>query len=203
MMKEKQLIEDNQNKNKTYNEIKEILIKGESYSKIKDYSKERHRVITYYEVGKILFDAGKHYGEDIIGNFSKKLIIDVDKKFNKKKLFRIRQFYIVFKDQNVAQVARLSWSHYQELLPVKDETERNYYLNRCIDNNLSRNDLRKIKKDKEYERLSKKTKEKLKNNKEVSLIETIKDPILIENKYVKEEIKEYELKWRRILLYSK
>ena len=194
MMKEKQLIEDNQNKNKTYNEIKEILIKGESYSKIKDYSKERHRVITYYEVGKILFDAGKHYGEDIIGNFSKKLIIDVDKKFNKKKLFRIRQFYIVFKDQNVAQVARLSWSHYQELLPVKDETERNYYLNRCIDNNLSRNDLRKIKKDKEYERLSKKTKEKLKNNKEVSLIETIKDPILIENKYVKEEIKEYELK---------
>ena len=47
----------------------------------------------------MLSEAGKHYGEDIIGNFSKKLIIDVDKKFNKRTLFRIRQFYEVFKEE--------------------------------------------------------------------------------------------------------
>ena len=184
-----------QEEKQTYNEIKEKLSKDESYSKIKDYSKEKHRVITYFEVGKILFDAGKHYGEDIIGNFSKKLIIDVDKKFNKRTLFRMRQFYETFSDEKVSTLStQLTWSHYTELLSIKDEVKRNYYLNKCINQPISIKQLRKIKKEKEYERLSEKTKEKLKNNKEVSLIETIKDPILIENKYVKEEIKEYELK---------
>ena len=178
-----------------YNQIKDKLLKDESYSKVKDYSKERHRVITYFEVGKMLSDAGKHYGEDIIGKYSKKLVIDVDKKFNPRTLRRIRQFYNEFKDEKWSQVAtKLSWSHYTELLSIKDESKRKYYLNRCIDNNISRNDLRRIKKEKEYERLPKETKEKLKNNEEISLIETIKDPILIENKYKKEDIKEYELK---------
>ena len=178
-----------------YIEIKDKLLKDESYSKIKDYSKERHRIMTYFEVGKMLSEAGKHYGEDIIGNFSKKLIIDVDKKFNPRTLRRMRQLYNFFKEQKWSPLAtKLTWSHYTELLSIKDIEERNYYLNRCINNNLSRNDLRKIKKEKEYERLPESTKEKLKNNEEVSLIETIKDPILIENKYEKEEIKEYELK---------
>lgn len=35
-----------------YNEIKNKLIDNEIYSKVKDYSKERHKVITYFEVGK-------------------------------------------------------------------------------------------------------------------------------------------------------
>ena len=112
-----------QEKTNYYNEIKEILLKDESYSKVKDYSKERHRVITYFQVGKMLSDAGKHYGEDIIGNFSKKLIIDVDKKYSTTLLKRMRQFYILF--QKSAPVAHLSWSHYQELLPIKNIKEIN------------------------------------------------------------------------------
>lgn len=31
-----------------YNEIKNKIIDNETYSKVKDYSKERHRVITYF-----------------------------------------------------------------------------------------------------------------------------------------------------------
>ena len=180
---------------KLYYSIKDKLLKDESYSKIKDYSKERHRVMTYYEVGKMLSDAGKHYGEDIIGNYSKKLMIDVDKKFNKRTLFRIRQFYEMFSNEKVSQVAtQLTWSHYTELLSIKDEVKRNYYINRCIDNNLSRNDLRRIKKEQEYERLPESTKEKLKHNKEITLIETIKNPILIKSNNKNNDIKEYELK---------
>ena len=175
-------------KENIYTLVKDKLLKDESYSKIKDYSKERHRVITYYEVGKILSYAGKHYGEDIIGKYSKKLMIDVDKKYSTTLLKRMRQFYTLF--QKSAPLAHLSWSHYQELLSIKDETERNYYIKRFINNNLSRNDLRIIKKEKEYERLPEPTKEKLKYNEEISLIETIKDPILIENKYKKDRIKE-------------
>lgn len=82
-----------------YNEIKNKLIDDEIYGKVKNYSKERHRVITYYEVGKLLNEAGKHYGEDIIGNYSKKLVIEVGKKYDKRTLFRMRQFYNLFKDE--------------------------------------------------------------------------------------------------------
>ena len=55
-----------------YTEIEQKLIDNEIYGKVKDYSKERNRVITYYEIGKPLLEAGSVYGEDIIGNYSKK-----------------------------------------------------------------------------------------------------------------------------------
>ena len=44
-----------------YNEIKTKLIDNEIYSKVKDYSKERHKVITYFEIGKLLTEAGGKY----------------------------------------------------------------------------------------------------------------------------------------------
>ena len=49
-----------------YNEIKSKLLDNEIYSMVKDYSKERHRVITYFEIGRLLYEAGSVYGEDII-----------------------------------------------------------------------------------------------------------------------------------------
>ena len=54
-----------------YNEIKNKLIDNEIFLKIKDYSKERHMLLTHYEVGKLLSEAGSKYGDDIIGNYSK------------------------------------------------------------------------------------------------------------------------------------
>ena len=86
-----------------YNEIKNKLIDNEIYIKVKDYSKERHKVISHYEVGKLLFEAGKHYGENIIGSYSEKLQIEVGKKYNERTLRRIRQFYIISKEMNWSQ----------------------------------------------------------------------------------------------------
>ena len=60
-----------------YNEIKEILLKSEIYDKVKDYSKDRNKVKVYFEIGKLLFQAGGKYGESIINEYSKKLIVDV------------------------------------------------------------------------------------------------------------------------------
>ena len=45
-----------------YNEIKNKLIDNEVYTKVKDYSKEMHKVLTYFEIGKLLAEAGKVYG---------------------------------------------------------------------------------------------------------------------------------------------
>ena len=56
-----------------YKEIKGLLINNEVYKTIKDYSKNKSDLDTYYNVGKILSEAGSKYGEDIIGEYSRKL----------------------------------------------------------------------------------------------------------------------------------
>ena len=65
-----------------YDEIKEKLLKNEIYAKVKDYSKERNKVLTYYEVGKLLSEAGKEYGKNILESYAKKLVNKVGKKYN-------------------------------------------------------------------------------------------------------------------------
>jgi len=84
---------------KYYVHIKEKLIDNEIYRKVKDYSKERHTVITYFEIGKLLSEAGKKYGENIIKMYSEKLMIEVGKKYNERTLRRIKQYYLTFKDE--------------------------------------------------------------------------------------------------------
>ena len=76
-----------------YNEIKERLINNEIIKRAKDYSKNKSDLNTYYEVGKMLSSAGKHYGEGIINKYSVKLVKEVDKKYNVTNLKRYRQFY--------------------------------------------------------------------------------------------------------------
>ena len=49
-----------------YDEIKNELINNEINKSIKDYSNNRYELEKYYNVGKLLNEAGKHYGEGII-----------------------------------------------------------------------------------------------------------------------------------------
>ena len=174
-----------------YNEIKNKIIDNEIYRKVKDYSKERNTVITYFEIGKLLNEAGGKYGDNIIDEYSKKLVIEVGKKYNRRTLFRMKQFYNVFSDEKVSLLStQLTWSHYIEMLPIKDENKLLYYLNISIEQNLSRNDLRYKIKTKEYERLNEKTKNKLIAHKESKVIDFVKNPIIIKNSNNHTEISE-------------
>ena len=165
-----------------YNEIKERLINDEVYAKVKDYSKERHKVITYYEIGELLNEAGGKYGDKIIDEYAKKLVTEVGKKYHKRTLFRMKQFYNVFSNEKVSPFAtQLSWSHYTELLPIKDENKLKYYLNISINKKLSRNELRYKIKNQEYERLSDEAKNKLINDKNIEINDLIPNPIIIRN----------------------
>ena len=178
-----------------YDEIKNKLIDNEIYNRVKDYSKERNKVITYFEVGKLLDEAGKHYGENIIKEYSLKLINEVGKKFNERTLRRIRQYYRVFCNKKWSPMAtKLSWSHYTEVLSIKDERKLNYYINISIKNNLSKRQLREKIKTNEYERLDEKTKSKLINNEEYYVTDFVKNPILIKNNFNYKEISEKVLK---------
>ena len=173
-----------------YNEIKNKIIDNEIYSKVKDYSKERNTVITYYEIGRLLNEAGGKYGDNIINEYSKKLVIDVGKKYNRRTLFRMRQFYNVFSNEKVSTLwTQLTWSHIR-LLFNQTINSINYYIQVIVNQYISVRDLEVKIKSHEYERLDESTKNKLINNEKSNIIDNIKNPILIKNSNNYEEISE-------------
>ena len=109
--------------------------------------------------------------------------VEVGKKYNERTLRRIRQYYRVFKDEKWSPLAtKLSWSHYSELLSIKDKNELMYYINITINNNLSKRELRERIKNKEYERLPIKTRDKLIHNEKLEVKDLVPNPILIRSK---------------------
>lgn len=60
-----------------YNEIKQELIKNQINRKVKNYS-----INTYYNVRKMMSEAGKHYGEGIIKEYSQKLRDELEKSYS-------------------------------------------------------------------------------------------------------------------------
>lgn len=112
-----------------YNEIREYIINNEITKKVKDYSKNKRDLNTYYNVGKLLVEAGKHYGEGIIKKYSKKLKADVGKRYTERTLRRFRQFYNLYVEAKWSTLStKLSWSHYSELLSISNIDKINYYI---------------------------------------------------------------------------
>ena len=180
-----------------YDEIKNRLIDNEVYKQIKDYSKNKNDLNTYYEVGRLLIEAQggekrAKYGDNLIKEYSVKLSNELGKKYSTRTLKYMRKFYLFQKGQPVA--AQLTWSHYQELLSLKSIDEVNYYVDECIKYNLSRNRLRERIKSKEYERLSDKTKSKISSHIKLEVQDLVKNPIVINNPTSKEIITEKALK---------
>ena len=166
-----------------YNEIKSKLIDNEIYSKVQDYSKERHKVITYFEVGKLLDEAGSKYGDNILNDYSNRLVIEFGKKYNERTLRRIRQYYRIFKNEKWSPLAtKLSWSHYSELLSIKDDNELIYYINIAYERNLSKRELREKIKNKEYQRIPIETKNKIVSKDKIEVKDLVPNPILIRNR---------------------
>ena len=171
-----------------YKKIKNELINNEVYKKVKDYSKNRSDLNTYYKVGKLLNDAGKSYGEGIIKKYSDRLTKELGKGYGLSNLKNMRRFYNIAKSQTVSDL--LSWSHYVELLKIDDINKINYYIRITEEQNLSVRKLRERIKSREYERLDDNTKEKLINKEEINAGDLIKDPILIRNKFDTSKISE-------------
>ncbi len=178
-----------------YNEIKEKLIKSEIYDRAKDYSKDRHKVSVYFETGKLLSKAGKEYGKNIIKQYSKNLMLEVGKKYNERTLYGMRKFYEVFSNEKLNPLgSKLSWSHYRELLIVKNIDAIMYYIDICERNNLTKRQLQERIKSKEYDRLSSETKNKLIVKERLKVHDLIPNPIIIKTNSLKEELSEYALK---------
>jgi len=165
-----------------YNEIKNEIIDIETYKTVKDYSKNKREIEGYYKIGKLLVDAqgGEErakYGDGVIKEYSKKLTLEFGKGYSTRNLKLMRKFYIFQKGQTLS--ALLSWSHYIELLSIKDINKINYYIKITEEQRLGIRELRNKIKNKEYERLDENTKQKLISKEKIKIGDYIKKPILI------------------------
>lgn len=181
-----------------YEEIKNELIDNELTKKAKDYSKNKSDLTHYFNVGRLLVEAqgGEErakYGNGLIKDYSKKLTNELGKGYTFTALTRMRKFYLLF--SKVATMSQqISWSHYVELLALNDVSEINYYIIVIEKNNLGVRQLRDKIKSKEYQRLDNKIKNKLIRHDKETIIDFVKNPIILKDKNSSVRIDEKILK---------
>ena len=162
-----------------YNEIKNEFINNEINRKVKNYLINKSDLDTYYNVGKLLLDAGNQYGESIIKEYSLKLTEELGLGYSQRNLRNMRQFYKISQKWQTLS-AKLSWSHYCEILWF-DDNKFQYYIKITELNSLSIRQLREKIKSNEYERLPEDTRNQLINQDKSNVVDFVKNPILIKN----------------------
>ena len=175
-----------------YKKIRDTLVKNEIYKRAKDYSKNKSDLNAYYEVGRLIVEAQggekrAKYGNKLIKEYSEELTRELGKGYTVSSLRKMRQFYLIYRKRSTVS-SELSWSHYQELIMISDDSVRLYYQKMSIVQNLSVRELRERIKSKEYERID--YKEELEEPKINTLI---KNPIVIKTDMEVEEVNEYML----------
>ena len=183
-----------------YIEIENYIKRNETNKRRRNLEDNYDTLNNYWNIGKLIVEAqgGSNrakYGNELIKEWSIEYTKNYGSGYSYANMARFRQFYEAF--STFAPVERISWTNIKILLPIKDINKRNYYLNLCIEKNLSKRQLEKEIKVNSYERLIDKPKHiELIVPKEKNLITTnMKNPIIIKvdkNKEIRSE-KDLEL----------
>ena len=171
-----------------YDEVNSYVKKVEIGKAIRETNANRELVECYWNVGRLIVEAqgGKEkakYGNELLKTWAEKLTKEYGKGYDYSNLRRFRQFYILF--PMCGPLAHtLSWTNICKILPIKDENKRNYYINLCITNNLSKRELEKEIKSNSYERLEYKPDkiDVVVSTKVPAIVNNFKNPILLELK---------------------
>ncbi len=130
-------------------------------------------VMLYWNIGKylvcnVLDDKKAEYGKKIVEEVAVKLTDCYGSNFGRASLFRMIQFYREFPNQQIVVTLsqQLSWSHFVVLLPIEDETKREFYAVMCCNANWSVRTLRERRNSMLFERtaISKKPELTIKND---------------------------------------
>ena len=140
-----------------YDEVNSYVKKVEIGKAIRETNANMELVECYWNVGRLIVEAqgGKDkskYGNELLKDWSAKLTKEYGKGYDYTNLSRFRQLYLCFPIIGAVR-QQLSWTIIRTILPIKDENKRNYYINLCIENNLSQRELIKEIKNNSYERL--------------------------------------------------
>jgi len=181
------------------NNIKELIESDIVLRKKHRLQEENNKLKIYYEIGKLIVEAQggetrAKYGNGLIREWSIELTRLYGKGYDMSNLKRMRQFYSTLKKGGT--MCHLSWSHLRYILPIKNESKRNYYINLCIKQTISVRQLIEKIKSNEYERLEYKDKIEIinDNNKSLTIKDMIKNPIIINTKRNVDKLSEKALK---------
>ena len=178
------------------NEANEYIKRVEIGKSIREANANRELVECYWNVGRLIVEAqgGKDkakYGNELLKKWAEKLIKEYGKGYDYSNLRRFRQFFLEFPNCGALR-HNLSWTIIRTILPIKDENKRNYYINLCITNNLSKRELEREIKNSLYERLEHKPDkiDIIVPSKVQSITDNFMNPILLKlkDKEVKNEI---------------
>jgi hypothetical protein len=93
-----------------------------------------HTILMFWEIGKyinsaILGASRAEYGKKILSTVSTKLVTNYGNAFVEANLYKMKRFATVFTDINsIADfVPFLSWSHFCEIMRIKDQQARLFY----------------------------------------------------------------------------
>ena len=142
-----------------YNQIKDILVDNEINKKVKDYSKNKNELESYYNVGKLLIEAqgGKErakYGNQIIKHYSNKLTKELGIGYSERNLKYMRKFYLNYQNKIWQPLAaKLNWTQICIIMSLNDMDKMIYYSNICIQRNISKRKLQNIIKEKALQKL--------------------------------------------------
>ncbi len=103
-----------QGRNQAYRAVNTILVK------------------TYWEIGRQIVEfeqKGKEkaeYGSELLDRLSQDLKLRYGPGFSRRNVLDMRRFYLTYKNWQTVS-AKLSWSHYVELLSLEESLERSFY----------------------------------------------------------------------------
>lgn len=168
------------------NEIGDFLEKGrkESFRKVNSIL-----VLTYWKIGRRIVkfeqmgNERAEYGSNLLNRLSKDLKIRFGSGFSRRNILNMRKFYLIFQKRQTLS-AKLSWSHYVEIISISNKEERNFYINQTLKENWSVRQLQRQIKSSLFERLilSKNKRNVLKKSSKIKDLSDnfIKEPYIFE-----------------------
>ena len=142
--------------NQLFSDLSRIIEQGKN-----EVARQVNSTLTlvYWQVGKKInehildFQRGA-YGKQIVVTVARQLENQYGRSFNEKNVRRMMQFAEVFPDvEIVVTLSRhLSWSHFIDLIPLKKEDSRNFYIQKIVNENWSVRKTRKQMEQKTFER---------------------------------------------------
>ena len=158
----------------------------------------RETVLIFWQVGKrindeILGNQRADYGKQIVSRLATQLTAKYGRSFEQRNLRRMMQFAEQFSDFEIVSLSatQLSWSHFIEILPLKTQDAKIFYLNEAARGNISRDELRELISRKVYER--KEIANAQITNQERIPFNTFKDPYLFDIFGLKDDYLEADL----------
>ena len=179
--------------NNIFDNIKDLVIN----SRNKVYQTVNTEMLNlYWNIGKAIMeiqqgDERASYGDSVLDKLSQKLTNEFGKGFSSRNLRTMRKFYLMYPIWKTVS-AKLSWSHYLELIKIDEGPKRNFYLNECINSKWSVRELQRQRDSLLYERLTiSADKEKILELSEKGQIlktskDLVKDPFVLEFLDIKE-----------------